>query len=304
MEVRRFDRSDVPFAASLLAARDRRHPLAAAFDATAEIERLLDAGATGWVAPGGYMVGAVAADGAWCEYAGHAASDVATYRHLYRAISRDWVAAGQRRHAVVMPDGDPVAGEAFANLAFGREHVFALAALADQPAGEPPADVSVRVAEGDEDFDALRPMLPQLARHLSDAPCWSPRAKAYYDVIDDYFREDYDDPKVTYFLARVDGRAVGFGTWEPMPARVLVPEGAYALSHMAVLPEMRGRGVGRALTLAGLALARESGATTTWTDWRLTNMSAEPYWRTYGWTPYLVRMTRRVEPDPDRSEGA
>jgi ribosomal protein S18 acetylase RimI-like enzyme len=65
---------------------------------------------------------------------------------------------------------------------------------------------------------------------------------------------------------------------------------------MVVLPECRGRGIGQALTLAGLALARERGATVTWTDWRLTNLSAEPYWRGYGWTPYLVRMTRRVEP--------
>lgn len=63
-------------------------------------------------------------------------------------------------------------------------------------------------------------------------------------------------------------------------------------------PELRGRGIGRALTLAGLAYARERGATVTWTDWRLTNLTAEPYWRTYGWVPYAVRMTRRVEPEP------
>jgi branched-chain amino acid aminotransferase len=88
-------------------------------------------------------------------------------------------------------------------------------------------------------------------------------------------------------------------TIEPLPPRPAVPAGAFALGHAAVAAEARGRGVGQALTLAGLALARERGATVTWCDWRLTNMDAEPYWRTYGWTPYNVRYTRRVEPDPD-----
>ena len=298
MDVRPFTRDDVPWAAELLAARGNPHPLVAPIDPAAEIAKLLDDGHTGYAAPGGFLLGRVDADAAWSLYAGHAARDVATYRHLYRAVGGDWVAAGQRRHAIVMPEGDPVAGEAFANLAFGREHVFALARLADQPVGNPPAHVDVRVAEGDADFDELRPLLPILSRHLSDAPCWSPRPASFYEGIAADYREDYDDPKVTYTLARLDGRAVGFASWEPMPPRLRVPDGAWALSHMAVLPEVRGRGVGQALTLAGLAFLRDRGVEVTWTDWRLTNMSAEPYWRTYGWTPYNVRYTRRVEPDP------
>jgi predicted N-acetyltransferase YhbS len=128
---------------------------------------------------------------------------------------------------------------------------------------------------------------------------FSPRPASYWDSLPGLFREDLADENVTYLVAEEDGRAVGFATWEPLPARVAVPAGAYALGHMAVLPDYRGRGLGGALTLAGLAVAREFGATVTWTDWRLTNMSAEPYWRTFGWTPYNVRMTRRVEsPEP------
>jgi GNAT superfamily N-acetyltransferase len=297
MEVRPFTRDDVPFAASLIAARDPLHPDVAPFDPAAEVGRLLDDGHTGYAAPGGFLLGKVDDDAAWAQYAGHAARDVATYRHLYRAISADWVAAGQRRHAVVMPDGDRVGQEAFAGLAFGREHVFALASLDAQPSGTPAAEVTV--AEGEAAFEEIGPLLPLLARHLSDPPVFSPRPRAYYDAIVPWFKEDYDDPKVTYLVGRLDGRAVGFATWEPLPPRLLVPEGTWALGHMSVLPEARGRGVGQALTLAGLALGRERGFTWSWTDWRLTNLSAEPYWRTYGWRPYQVRYTRRVEPGPD-----
>ncbi|HWL37066.1 MAG TPA: GNAT family N-acetyltransferase [Frankiaceae bacterium] len=298
MDVRRFTRADVPAAAALLAARAQEHPLAAPFDAAAEIGQLLDDGHTGWVAEGGYLIGKADADAAWSLYTGHAARDAATYRRLYRAIGREWVEAEHRRHAIVAPEGDPVGAEAFGNLAFGREHVCALARLADQPAEPPPAHVAIRDV-GPDEVDAIAPLLPTLARHLSDPPVWSPRPAAYYEGLTEDFREDVAEPHTTYRVASLDGVDVGFASWEPMPSRVCVPEGTYALSHMAVLPEARGRGVGRALTLDGLALLRERGVTVTWTDWRLTNMSAEPYWRTYGWRPYNVRWTRRIEPDPD-----
>lgn len=296
MDVRPFTPADVPAAAALLDARGNAHPLAAPVDAVREIEALLDDGATGYAAPAGFLVGKVDGDEAWVQYAGHAARDVATYRHLYAAASRDWVRAGAARHAVVMPDGDRVAGDAFANLAFGREHVFALGSLLSQPSARVP-DPRVEIARASiDDLDAMLPMMSIVARHLSDAPVWAPRPASYYENLRSYWGEDLADAKVTYHLARVDGRPVGFATWEPMPPRVAVPDGTWALGHMAVVPEARGTGVGAALTLAGLALGRERGFTTSWTDWRLTNMSAEPYWRTYGWTPYLVRMTRRLEP--------
>jgi predicted N-acetyltransferase YhbS len=297
MDVRRFTRDDVEFAAGLLAARGNAHPLTVPLDAAAEITALLDAGHEGYVADGGYLIGRIEDTGAWSYYAGHAARDAATYRHLYRAIARDWVEAGERRHCVAMPEGDPVAEPAFANLAFGREHVYALAAVADQPSGPLRG---VRPGRGLDDFDVLAPLFAVLARHLTEAPVFSPRPASYYATLADRYREDLADENVTYLVAEEDGRAVGFGTWEPLPPRPAVPDGAFALGHLAVLPEYRGRGIGRALTLAGLDVARSRGATVTWTDWRLTNMSAEPYWRTYGWTPYNVRLTRRVEPDPDQ----
>jgi GNAT superfamily N-acetyltransferase len=294
VDVRPFSPSDLAWAAGLLAERGNAHPLAAPLDARAELAALLDEGATGVAADGGFLLAAIEGDGtAWVRYAGHAARDVATYRHLYATAARSWVEAGARRHAVEMPEGDPVAGEAFANLAFGREHVYALASLDSQPAGEP--DPRVRLG-GLDDYDSLKPMFGMLARHLAEPACWSPRPESYFETLPEEFREDMAKPEVAYVVARVDGVDVGFATFEPLPPRVAVPDDAWALGHMVVRPEHRGRGLGRAMTLAGLALGRERGHTVSWTDWRLTNMTAEPYWRTYGWTPFVVRMTRRIEP--------
>lgn len=294
MDLRPFTQDDVPAAAALLAERPNAHPLAVPLDAAAEIGTLLDDGATGYVTDGGYLLGSVKDGEAWCHLAGHAARDVATYRHLYRAAARDWVAAGLERHVVLMPDGDPVGQEAFANLAFGREHVYALAALDDQPHDEPDPRFGVRLGTPD-DLDLLRPFFTgMLARHLSAEPVWAPRPASYYDTIVARFSEHLADGSNTYLIAWVDGEVAGFATWEPTPPTAAVPEGTYTLGHAVLRPDLRGRGAGRALTLAGLRVARERGYTITWTDWRLTNMTAEPYWRTYGWTPYEVRYTRRV----------
>lgn len=294
MDLRPFSRSDVAWAASLLDARGNAHPLAAPVDARAEVEALLDGGATGWAAPGGYLIGVVEGDEAWVQYAGSAARDVLTYRHLYAAASRDWVAAGALRHAVLMPEGDAVAGEAFANLAFGREHVFALGPV---PREFPAPDLRVEVRRASlDDLDALLPLMSVVARHLSEAPVWSPRAASYYENLREYWGEDLANPDVTYLMAVVDGAVAGFSTWEPMPPRVCVPDRAWALGHMAVAADLRGRGIGAAMTVAGLAAGRERGFDVTWSDWRLTNLLAEPYWRTWGWQPYAVRMTRRLEP--------
>lgn len=288
-----FTEADLNAAADLLAARPETHPLVAPYDPRAEIEALLAAGHTGYATHGGYLLGRVDGGEAWVQYAGHAAGTIAIYRQLYAAIARDWVTAGAYRHCVVMPDGDRLAGYAFADLAFGREHVFSLASLDAQPQDAPLLPVRVATIE---DYDALAPMFGMLARHLEGSPVFSPRPASYWDTILDDFREDMADPDSTYLTVWDGETCVGFSTWGPMPPRIAVPDGAWALGHMVVLPEYRNRGYGQAMTLAGLALLRERGVTVSWCDWRLTNLDAEPYWRTYGWTPYLARMTRRIEP--------
>lgn len=54
------------------------------------------------------------------------------------------------------------------------------------------------------------------------------------------------------------------------------PQGqrAYLIANVAVHPDYRGRGIGRALTLAGLEQARKRGATTAWLQVRHDNPSA------------------------------
>jgi GNAT superfamily N-acetyltransferase len=71
------------------------------------------------------------------------------------------------------------------------------------------------------------------------------------------------------------------------------PSGQCLLSFGATLPEVRGRGVGRALTAACMAWAHEAGYTTMVTDWRATNLLASRFWPPR-FDPAFLRLYRSI----------
>lgn len=283
------------------AALDRHPLLDREADLPAAVAAVRGAASHSWVALDGervvgYLMSRVDEQATWVDLGGHAAVDERTTRLLYAEASTVWVAEKGLRHAVMLLTGDTVAEDAWSRLAFGQEHVFALGPV-EPSRTTPPSDVAVRVATGDADLASLLEMCSIVDQHLTVAPTWSYRSPELAATLPDMFREDYADPAVLDFVASIDGVDVGFASWEPMPRRVGVPAGTVAFSHAAVRPEHRGRGVGAALDTAGRAWAIEHGATVTWSDWRLTNLAAEPHWRTLGWTPYATRWTRQLAPE-------
>jgi GNAT superfamily N-acetyltransferase len=63
---------------------------------------------------------------------------------------------------------------------------------------------------------------------------------------------------------------------------------------VAVLPEARGRGAGRALGEAILAWSRDAGYPSVATDWRSTNLEADRAWRNLGFRPSFRRLHRAI----------
>ena len=64
----------------------------------------------------------------------------------------------------------------------------------------------------------------------------------------------------------------------------------------ATHPELRGRGVGSALTRVGLADAAAHGYTACVVDWRVTNLLSSRFWPRQGFQPAVYRLVRRVDP--------
>jgi putative acetyltransferase len=110
-----------------------------------------------------------------------------------------------------------------------------------------PMEIVIRPLAAEEDAAAFRALNEQwIAAHF---------------VLEEQDRRQLEDPVAAYvdtggeiLIAELDGRAIG--------CVALVPDGlgAYELSKMAVAPELRGRGAGRALLAAAIERARALGA--------------------------------------------
>jgi GNAT superfamily N-acetyltransferase len=116
-----------------------------------------------------------------------------------------------------------------------------------------------------------------------------------------------DPPHVEALLARVDGRAVGFALYFPTFSTFLARRGLW-LEDLFVLPEMRGRGIGKTLlrAVAAIAAARGCGRFE-WSvlDWNLPAIrfyeglgaTVLPDWRIARVTGDDIARLGRAEPD-------
>lgn len=93
---------------------------------------------------------------------------------------------------------------------------------------------------------------------------WEPYRKIFSGPLMDNRMASADDIRAsmadkTYFVVRDMDRIIGV-------ARATIAHESCLLDRMVVLPECQGKGVGRTLTEAVIAYARESGAHKVWLD--------------------------------------
>jgi GNAT superfamily N-acetyltransferase len=311
--------ADLDAAARLLADRHRRHRLVEplldpayedAARARREIEALLNGDrADGWTAwrdgaVVGYMVGISKAEASWgrnvwVEAAGHAAADRATVRALYAVASRAWAEAERLNHHILVPASDAELVEAWFDLDFGTQHLHA---VREVPAGSfgvvPRSELLIRrPTRGD--IHAMAELELVLPEHLRGAPVFSRLAPESLEEVEAAIAADFDDPSYTWFLAEHDGRVIGDAigcSLEKSAGSTSLNRPAHAafLGYVAVFPEARGLGAGRALGDTVLAWARDAGYPAIATDWRSTNLEADRSWRGMGFRPTFRRLHRLI----------
>jgi GNAT superfamily N-acetyltransferase len=310
LEIHPFAEEHLDGAAALLEKRHRRHRdseplLGKSYDFRAEVEALWRGeAASGAVATRdgrivGYLLGIRKDDArwgpnVWVDPAGYAVEEGEDIRDLYAAAAARWVDEGRMRQYVMAPVADAAAVDAWFRLSFGHQHAHGIREVPD--VSWPPG---VRLAET-EDIDALVELAPLLVEHQARAPVFGiglPRESA--EEIRAEILEDLANPDFGNLLAEQDGRIVGAFQLVPAElsgthASVARPEGAVLLSWAATRPDMRGSGVGVALTNAGFAWAREHGYTTMVTDWRETNLLASRFWPRRGFRRSFLRLYRSI----------
>ncbi len=251
----------------------------------------------------GYLIGAprdvgVWGENVWIELAGHAVEEAEDVRDLYAAAATGWFEEGRRRHYTLVPATDAELVDAWFRLGFGHQQALALRQV--------PAHVDFRVPDGfeirepcDEDIEALLAVDISLPAHQRRSPVFSEQPLPTDDALRLEWRSTLAGGQERLLIGCLDGRPVA--CWSVCAAELshhyrglAQPERACYLAFAATLPEIRGSGIGVALTNASLAAAAEHGYATMVTDWRMTNLLASRFWPMRGFRTVFFRMYRSI----------
>ncbi len=300
MEIRPFSEEHLEAAARLLAERHERHlaaePLLARdVDYAAQIRaELAHEGAAGAVAlvrgePQAYLIGRPTENDAVVGLAGCAATDAELVRDLYAALAADW---DRDRHRVYAPATDAALVDAWFRLAFGLQFTYAVRETTAPLAGAGGAEIRTGTVG---DLAAVVALEQAFTEHLRASPSFSSREPESDDAIREEWAGTWDDPRFTHFVAERDGRVAGhllFYRREPGDLRI--PDNSIDLSLVVTQPDVRGSGVGVALTAHGLRWAHDQGYGAVTIDWRVVNLPASRFFAARGFRPTFLRLYRHV----------
>lgn len=246
----------------------------------------------------------------WMHLAGHAldaAESPRLYAELYAAAGPVWLRQGAFDHYIMVPARDSAAQDAWFTLSFGREQAHALRSLTEslpEPV-ELPGVTLRRATEADRDA-MVEEMSPLLREHLAGPPVWAAALPEHLASLREGFAEMLTDATVHVWIAETQGdaetgRVLGYQAYFPaLPAddnlTISISERTVLLEVAATRPDARGRGIGRALTAAGMADAAANGYRVCIADWRTTNIEADRFWPQMGFQQAVYRLTRKVDP--------
>jgi GNAT superfamily N-acetyltransferase len=303
-----FSSRHVDDAAELLARRHERHLaegtlLQRAPDFRAEIEQAAgDDGASGSVLVDdgrvrGYVIGSprpLTNTGLTWQVVGFAGlafeGDPELLRDLYAHAASRWVDDGHTRHGVYVPWPEQDLIDAWFRLTFGASGITAARETADGP-----YEAGVTVREGTpDDLEAAVRLDQDMADAMRPAPSFSGQKPTLTEELLDEWRDTWDGDEFKHFVAESEGRIVGHAVLYTGRSGIRIPEDSIDLAAASTEPEIRGTGVGRALTAHVLAWAHEHGYGSMTTDWRMTNLLASRFWPKRGFRPTFLRMYRSI----------
>jgi GNAT superfamily N-acetyltransferase len=236
-----------------------------------------------------FLGGAVECDVGWVRFAGCAASEPEALRDLFARLADSWDVT---RYQVAVPAADDALRDAFFRLAFGCQAVWAIR----EPEAVEPVDFGGTIRRATEDdLEAAVDLINVLYSHQAATPSFSglslpTRKESLQEGV-----ECLADDSYVELLAERDGRIVGWLSLFHRPEGDLrVPPKSIDLSFAATLEDVRGDGVGLALTQYALGWASEHGCASVTVDWRMVNLLSSRFWPRRGFRPQYLRLYRAV----------
>jgi GNAT superfamily N-acetyltransferase len=281
-------------AAALLADRHRRHRsaeplLADVEDFAAQIPAEPGAVATRGGTVVAYVVAKVGEQRAEVGLAGSAAAEPEALRDVYAHLAGDWPS----HHQVLVPASDAALIDPWFRVTFGCQFMTAVREVEALDAVDfggtirPSTPADLPSVAG---FDRL------LWTHQTAPPSFSGLTVGSSEEFEAEWSELWIEEEFPFHrVAELDGRVVGHVLLFDRPRGDLrVPEQNIDLAHVATLEEVRGKGVGLALTAAAFTWAHEQGYRSMTTDWRSNNLLSSRFWPARGFRPTFLRLYRTV----------
>ena len=237
-----------------------------------------------------YLAGALDGDTARVGFAGCAASEPDALRDLFAVLAERWDVS---RFAVAVPASDEGLIDAWFRLAFGCQFMWAVRETGDASQIE----FGGRIRPGTpDDLESVAAFDEILWLLQSRSPSFSGLHLPSRDEFLAEWGDTWDDAELfPHFVAERDGRVVGHALLYRRPEGDLrVPPENIDLAHAATLDDVRGSGVGLALTQHVLTWAHEHGYQSMTTDWRSANLLSSRFWPRRGFRPQYLRLYRAV----------
>jgi GNAT superfamily N-acetyltransferase len=235
-----------------------------------------------------YLIASVGEERAEVGLGGVAASEPEAVRDLYAYLAVGW----PPRHQALVPVSERELVDAFFRLAHGLQ--FMLAVRETEAVAPVDFGGSIRLSTPDDlaavaDFDRI------LWTVLEASPSFSGRDIEAQDFEGEWANLWNEPEFPLHVVAERDGGVVGHALLYDRPTGDLrVPPRNVDLGHAATLPDVRGTGVGLALTAHVLNWAHEQGYRSMTTDWRSVNLVASRFWPKRGWRPTHYRLYRAI----------
>ncbi len=237
----------------------------------------------------------------WCHGAASGIRAFEAYRSLYREIAPAFIAKGCRIHAAGAYLSALAANEALCLTGFGRIVMDACRPTAELAAelaklggadGAAAAGLAVRAALP-SDAEALAKLDSILASHIAAAPVLMPNT---HGSDPEEWVEWLGQSDAVAMVAETDEGILGFIKAEDPQFDVsyaVHDESVLAIDGFFVRPDLRGRGIGRALLAALVAHAQAVGKSLMSVDCETTNPEAYAFWTRF-FKPVSWSYERRV----------
>ncbi len=220
-------------------------------------------------------------------------------RLLYADAGAEWIQHGYFTHVLMIPLGEQALVEQWLEQGFSYEQKYAILQLKDFEAPENLEHDKVAIRRGGR-MDA--PLLKKVALwnsiHQAAAPSWHPITKETMENIKQSYMDLSEDKEAFLWIAELGERVAGFHVYfrKENGTSLSVPSNCAVLSAASTNPDMRGKGVGRVLAKHCFEEMRKEGFDYLYADWHTPNQIASYFWPQLGFEPFMIRMSRKIDP--------